>query len=91
MQRSSATRPSMRARFVAGVVGAAAITALAIPVLAGPAAAASLGSSRPVTTAPPVTVPAPGTSTTPATAPDPALQAAVTKPGKPVQPSGRRW
>jgi hypothetical protein len=85
MQRSSAARPSVRARFVAGVVGAAVITALAIPVLAGPAAAATLGSSRPVTTAPPATAP-------PTTILDPAQDAPVATSGKGlVRPNGRRW
>jgi hypothetical protein len=84
MQHSSAAPPRVRARFVAGVVGLAAVAALAIPVFAGPAAAASLRSGKPGTQV----APAPVTSTTipSATAPDPAP---VVKPG-PV-PNGRRW
>jgi hypothetical protein len=80
MQRASAARPSVRARLVAGVVAAAAITALAIPVLAGPAAAASLGSGRPVTSAPPTTV-LDQTQVAPATTTGKSL----------LQPEGRRW
>jgi hypothetical protein len=86
MHRSSAARPSVRARFVAGVVGAAAITALAIPVLAGPAAAATLGPSRPVTSPPPVTT-APPTTVLGQTQDAPATTTGKTV----VRPDGRSW